>query len=308
MAAPYVLTDDLPLVFAKLTGDSEEAKRAVRQSSQMIRTSLQKIFPVVETIPADKISRFLNDRVAGSDLPAISLTGLITGDGKRIAAVEASRTVSLEPVEGIYFKFRDSGILPRLPGLPDVKEQFRRAVEFVADSKKPRVNIVDDVVFSGGTILNCANQLAARGIEVDTVIANVAINGSVAALGQRGIKMDADYYYDAVIDEVCMRDFIVGAPGGGRNLLLGNGQYVSVPYLYPYGNVGQWASIGRESAAGFSKDCLEASLNIWAALAPDMKFSDLSKPVFKSSPDERIVDSIERMLERKEYDRFANTL
>ena len=307
MTKPYVLTDDLSLEFAGLVSGNPAALKALSDASSTIEDSLKKFFPVVERISAEKIHGFLSDKVSQSALPVISLAGIIPSDGAKVVSVEASRTVKLVKQDG-YFEFIDNGILPRNSSLPAVADQFNNCVSFINQRGQRRVNLLDDVVFSGDTVLDYIDRIERRGLSVDTVIANVVIGGAVKKLEGRGIKIDADYIYDDVVDEVCMRDFIVGTPGGGRNLMTKKGEYVAVPYLYPFANVDRWASVNPEQAIEFSKDCLQASLDLWSRLAPETKFGDLDKPVFKCDPNARITDTLDQMLRERKYAGFANTL
>lgn len=307
MTKPYVLTDDLSLAFSEFTKGRADAVDAVCGASDAIETSLRKFFPVVEKIPAEEIHGFLSDKVSQSALPVISLAGLIPSDGVKVMSVEASRTVKMSKNDG-YFHFVDNGLLPRNSNLPAAADQFNNCVRFIKEKRQKSVNILDDVVFSGGTVLDYVDRLANRGIVVETIITNVATGNAVKRLEKRGVKVDADYVYEDVVDEVCMRDFIVGTPGGGRNLMTKGGEYVSVPYLYPFANVDAWASVSPDQAVEFSRDCLQASLNLWACIAPERKFGDLDKPVFKCDPNAKITDTLDQMLKEKKYARFANTL
>lgn len=308
MTIPYVITDDLSLEFSRYMNGNEKGMQIVSEASDIIENSLKKIFPVVDKISAGEIHGFLTDKVSQSALPVISLVGLIPADGCKVISIEASRTVRLSPVNGCSFEFVDNGSFPRYSSLPPISEQFKNAVDFVAQKGDARVNILDDVVFSGNTVANYIHRLEECGLKIDTVITNVALRRAVGKLNSLGINVDADFVYEDVVDEVCMRDFIVGAPTGGRNLMTKEGQYVSVPYLYPFANVDVWASVNTDEAVEFSKDCLRASLGLWEQLAPDTKFGDLIKPVFKCHPEDRIVDTLARMLRKQEYGRFANTL
>ena len=307
MTKPYVLTDDLSLEFSEYMKGVNNASEVVSEASHMIEGSLQKFFPDVKRISSERIFGYLTEKVSESALPVISLAGIIPADGTKVVSVEASRTVKLSKGNG-QFQFIDNGILPRNSGLPAVADQFNNSVSFITEQGLKRVNLLDDVVFSGNTVLDYVDRLENRGLSVDTVIANVVIGGAVTKLKNRDINVQADFVFDDVVDEVCRRDFIVGAPGGGRNLMTKRGEYVAVPYLYPFANVDVWASVNEEQAIEFSKDCLEASLSIWSQLAPDIKFGELDKPVFKCDANAKITETLETMLKERKYVRFANTL
>lgn len=308
MNKPYVLTDDLSLVFAQYTSDHPNLSNEIDQASQMIQSSLAEFFPIVEKISADRIKKFLERKSQDKGLSVLSLTPLLPANNTNIVAIEGSRTVEIAQGDSDTFNFQDIGILQRCTSIPPIQEQFLRASRYLSAKEDMHINICDDVIFSGGTIIEYIKKLNNEGIQVDTVIANVAIQGGINRLNSMNIKVDADFVCDDVIDEVCMRDFIIGAPNGGRNLRLQDGNFVSVPYIYPFANVGSWASLSDKQAQSFSKICTEASILIWSSIDRNIKFSDLPKPIFNCNSNDRVVDRLQSILRNKEYERFANTL
>ena len=312
MPKPYILTDDLCLVFSDLstTRSAEDLTKVLSYASDRITAKLEEIYPRVERISSERMSTFVNRSIMANSDPVISLIPLTHAEdfpGRQIEKIESSRTVKAILKNDEQIIFEDLGSMPRNSNMPCLKEQFKTAAVNI-NGHASSVHLVDDVVFSGGTIVMLADQLKKHGIEVQSVIANVAITDGLERLNKHGIVVNADFVYDDVIDEVCMRDFIIGAPAGGRNLLLNDKSYACIPYVSPFGDVEGWASITREHVADFSRVCLESSLSIWEEIGPDMRFKDLPKPVFGCQPNETITKKIETMLERKAYEQRTRAL
>lgn len=304
MSKPYVLTDDLLTVFHEIatTSSSYDVASAIENASNRITVALEEIYGKVERISSERMSNYLHSTIAQTDDPVISLIPLTHRNdypAQQIEKIESSRTVKPMLGDDGVMRFEDLGSHPRYSGAPSLDKQFERAAKNLNGAQK--AEIVDDVLFSGGTIETYFTRLKTQGIAVSRVITNVSIQGGIDRLKAHGIIVDSDLVYQDVIDEVCMRDFIVGAPAGGRNLLRDDGSYAAVPYLAPFGDVSDWASIAPEHVTKFSKTCLEASLEIWTTLGADIKFGDLAKPVFGCKPEDKIATRIQELLDRQAY-------
>lgn len=299
--SPYVVTNDLSLVFSKFRARGKALPSAadLDDASRGIETALRRTFDDVQIIGADRISDFLVTSIKKSDLPVISLTGLLTAD-QVAGSIECSRTVEILTQSDGFFSYSDVGLKPRRQDVPDVTAQFNRLVQALGDTKE--VALADDVIFSGGTIIRLAKQLSDAGITVKKAYASLIINDAIGLLADHKIESCADLIFQDVIDEVCMRDFIIGAPDGGRNVLVGD-TYASAPYVSPFGDIGQWASIPKEHIESFSKQAVEASLSLWnkmdAVNGMHHLVKDLTKPVVFWKPEDRIVDSLQSILETR---------
>ena len=295
-AVPYVVTDDLDIVFAELSQQKQNMPSAeiVREASGAVINSLKSIFPRVDKIDAKRIIGFLKNCAQRESLPVISLTSLLNEPDGALS-LELSRSVTHQGGSLAQSTFGDAGLLPRYSSDLSLKNQFSK-VACRAQAISTEVALADDVVFTGGTIKKIITGLAAEGVRVRKLFTSVAMQDGIDAIKRLGVEVKADFIYQDVIDEVCMRDFIVGAPGGGRNVILPDGSHASAPYMYPFGQIEQWASIEGESAASHSLICLEASIQVWDetinASGQAIRFGDLEKAVLFCKPEEAVGDKL----------------
>ncbi len=298
--APYVVTDDLEIVFPYLRRQViiPPDLNVVKSASEKIRRALNMVFPRVDVVDASRISGYLNGRISLISIPTISLTGLL--DNKLTTAdLHFSRSVRRVSNDLSGSGYQSIGVMPRTRQDLSYTEQFDLAANLIGSSSN-RIVLVDDVVFSGGTILTIAREFSKRSISIEKVIVSVAIESAIPKLVAEGINIDADIVYNDVHDEVCMRDFIIGAPEGGRNVISLDGYYEAAPYINPFGEIENWASIPQDRSEEFSRIATEASLDIWRDVDRRNKrpilVGDLAKPIISLNVSESIVAQLERKL------------
>lgn len=308
---PYVVTDDLRLVvdkFRDAKGLYPPSAQAMQEASAAIRDTLKTIFDAVDIISAEEISNFLIEQAAKADLPVISMSTLVPRE-LTAGELSMSRSVALTR-NGKGPRFQSMGAQPRYRHNPPVQEQFNR----VSGMKPgPEVAIIDDVVFTGGTIVNAVDALAKRGIAVKKIIANVAMTAAINRLSMLGIETVADRVYEDVIDEVCARDFLVGMPEGGRNVLLPDGQHACAPYIQPFGDTGNWASIPEDARENFSRRMLETSHAFWSEMenanGQRLGIDHFIKPLVYWPKTPLITEGIQDIVDKRRYQKcFARTL
>ena len=168
------------------------------------------------------------------------------------------------------------GIGPR-PGCGSIAEQ-------VADIKyasrgKPIV-IVEDGVFSGGTMRYAVETLKKAGVEVSNVIVGFIFPSSsenIDWLEKNGVKVSWLMEFGELIDWVPDHDFLPLVPNCGKVIGVSpfgepvpyydrEGLAFSVPYVFPFGPVGPWASIPEENKRALAKKCLSLSLQVYSKL------------------------------------------
>lgn len=297
---PYVVTDDLEIVFSYLQrrGISLPSASVIKSASQKVISALSEVFPKVDAVEASRISDYLNAKASLSSLPAVSLTGLLD-DKFATAALHFSRSVRRSSGDLGSFGYKSIGVMPRTAKDLGYGEQLDLAARIIKQ-KFNRVALIDDVVFSGGTILSVTEEFAKRGVAVAKVIASVAIEGAIPKLAEQGITVDADVVYSNVCDEVCMRDFIVGAPEGGRNVISEDGYYEAAPYIEPFGDIQSWASIPPERCKEFSMIATRASLDIWEDIdrknGRPILVGELAKPIVGLNVSESVVKQLKYQL------------
>ncbi len=303
MSKPYVVTDDISHVMKKLGKQGLVAPDYghEKETSGAIIHSLNQIFDKVDVVPAERIVGYLQDQAAKSDLPVISMTGLIEDGENILSSLCFSRSVSFDGFDGRgyhSYKLADPDIWPRSVKSKSITEQFAEAAQYCANHTD--VALIDDVVFSGGSIVSVADKLMKHGIHVKKVYASIVMEKALIRLHDCGIEAFGDYTYNAVTDEVCMRDFVVGCPDGGRNVIVTPQAFASAPYIYPFGDIAGWASIEGANAVRFSRDALLASKALWEVIdaknGRDVQMKKLAKPIVTWDADEHVLSGINRAL------------
>ena len=124
--------------------------------------------------------------------------------------------------------------------------------------------MVDDVIFSGDAIVEVSELLRAKGVQVSTVLAAIAIGEGRRKIEEAGIEVKSVVEYEDVKDEICERDFLAGVPFSGRTVYQEDGSHYSAPYFAPFGLPERWASIdGTTAARKLSLYCIERSIELW---------------------------------------------
>jgi len=131
--------------------------------------------------------------------------------------------------------------VPRQDSKP-LKEQITRIGEQWPDIGDRSVLLVDDGIFSGGTVDFVLQLLSAIGVEEKKVqVLGFIGNGAQQDLNKRGITTRVVQQIENLFDWVDLRDF---GPFGGKLLKSGRGNRVTsaVPYLFPWSQ-GEGASL-----------------------------------------------------------------
>lgn len=168
------------------------------------------------------------------------------------------------------------GIGPR-PGCANIAEQVE---DIKYASKGKPIVIVEDGVFSGGTIRYVVDILKKAGVEVSNIIVGFIFPSSsdnINWLEENGVKVSWLKEFGELMDWVPDHDFLPLVPNCGKVIGVspfGNpvpyydreGFAFSVPYVFPFGPVGSWASIPEENKRALAKKCLSLSLQVYSKL------------------------------------------
>lgn len=256
---PYVVSDDingLMSSWAAHNGLEVPQSGVFKSVTRDLRSQLEGIFPEnVDVIDESTIRPGLEALVQSSRTPVISLDrAYVRPDLPNVEGY-------IDLTRGVDESFRDIGIRQR-PG-HETKDQ--QLAKLWTPTPQP-VALVDDVLFTGGSLLGLAEDLALVNRPVTKVIAGIAIGDGVTRLENSGIEVTYVEKYDNVIDEVCARDFYPGVPFSGRSIFTPTGEVWSAPYIAPFGDPVVWASIPEERAQDFSQACLEQAITVWSAV------------------------------------------
>ena len=101
-------------------------------------------------------------------------------------------------------------------------------------------------------------------IQVPCVCVGIGIAGGVRKLQALGCAVRCVRFYEAVIDEVCERDFYPGIPLSGR--LVAKSSNVGMPYILPFGRPKEWATIPEEWHRELSRFCLTQTIRLFTEI------------------------------------------
>lgn len=134
------------------------------------------------------------------------------------------------------------------------------------------VALLDDVVFSGRTLISTIKELQNYGVNVHAVTAAVGVKDGVDNLKGTSfgvmdmpdrLAVECLEEFDDVSDQVCERDFFPGVPYSGRAHYLEN---TAFPYVLPFGLPGKWASIPEKEITRFSVLCIDNTIALFSEI------------------------------------------
>ena len=270
--SPYVLSADLADIFTKWGSEKKifvPCRASLKDVVGKIEHALGGIFDMIHIIDDASITNSFQKACSEVTRPIVSIDRIYMSN-----VLGDAFTGYLDVTRAVDERFEPVGLIARpknQAGSAYSVEYLNEAVRRLPESYLGReVTLVDDVVFSGGTIAKIVRALNDRNISVSSVVAGVSIGEAKATLAASGIGLQSAHHFENVIDEVCCRDFIVGAPHGGRTIVVkndkstqGNTSLQYAPYLLPFGLPDKWASIPKEKCVSFSLAMLEVSMDLW---------------------------------------------
>lgn len=239
-----------------------------------LEQTLSRYFDQVDVVPEEFIRRGLSELIARAPYPVVSLDRAYISPNQQnlLGYLDATRTVDQN--------LANTGLGGRAREIT-----LERQIGRIGSQQSGRViSLVDDVVFEGKTMLQLIQKLRNKGVTIDTVYSGITIKDGQDLLEQNGVRVESLLVYDQVVDEICERDFVVGAPYSGRSVVTSSGQIEGAPYLKPFGKPVEWASIPPEFADEFSLFCLAQSVELWKKAEQlsqqSIATQQLAKPVF----------------------------
>lgn len=128
--------------------------------------------------------------------------------------------------------------------------------------------VVEDDVFSGGSVIGSVDALIAAGAHIQSVVTGIQV-GKPKKLEAMGIPVVSVVQYETddgrdIFDAVDLgdpRDYLVGA--SGLVTKLPNGEYGRAPYILPLVSAAARASIPTAQERRFSQDVLQANMEFF---------------------------------------------
>lgn len=164
---------------------------------------------------------------------------------------------------------KQPGLHPR-HGNDPLDHQLHRIAEHLCASsdRVVEITLVDDVIFSSNTLCELYDYALNVHLRIARAVCGILIGTSDRAeLKQRNIHIDAAYTFSGahpepeVVDEICERDFFVFAPMTGRTLA-DTTQNAGFPYIEPFGDARNWASIAPEKVHEVSRALIELNVDL----------------------------------------------
>lgn len=139
---------------------------------------------------------------------------------------------------------------------PPFDVQFAKIASAVPDIGERRTIVVDDGLFTGGTVKEFVNMAKARGLPINVTNVVGFVGDGTNPLGDR-VSIDTALRVGNLFDWVDQRDF---TPFGGKQLASGRRNMVTsaVPYIYPWSD-GSSASLDMEPCFFSMSECMLTS-------------------------------------------------
>lgn len=246
-----------------------------KERQQRLAAKLQEIIPdcCVETIEANK----LTNKIVGSlhDLLAVTPEAVVISTVAAVASKTNGHCMQVNRIvdpKGQYL-----GVGPR-PGNASLHSQF---ADIKASLEKRPVILVEDGSFSGGTMkrmIEICNELQ---IDIHCLVIGFLFASAMETI-RKVFPREKDIHYwreESFQDWMPDHDFYPFVPNAGKvvgfsynadhvvrhmPVYLHSGLSLCMPYILPYGNPAEWASIPAEHAKKFSTFCLqEAKCIFW---------------------------------------------
>jgi len=260
MSAPYVVSSDLETLWSR--AGVVLPQDALKRFRLGVSNCLKSIFGGCEWITETELSDGIQQLLAESDLPIVCLDKVYARN--QALCIDASR---------LHDKTGEA--LGLGSGNEEYGTMLALQVQRIAMKTGNEVALVDDVLFSGKLCKYLVEMFQTNGVTVRHIYTGVAIGHGINKVESLGCKVKAVRIYETVVDQVCERDFMPGAPFSGRTVV---GLYnTGMPYLLPYGRPESWASIPAAYAATFSATCLKLAAEIYYEIG--MRQADLPRNI-----------------------------
>jgi hypothetical protein len=263
---PYVVSEDIGLLLGPWTREhhlTHPSEAFLRKLRGEMAEELRHIFPENDIVFVEEndLQQGITSlaRAPRADRPETVSLDRVYFQGDPLLTLDTTRMIDPE--------LRQLSKLGSRTAEP-LDDQFRRILRTLKDCAVTTIQLVDDVVFSSGSITEIIRQFQAADIRVVRIVSGITIRQAKQDLQSAfpGIEVDSVREYEAVLDEICERDFYPGVPLSGR--LIGEdgipaAPEVGAPYLRPFGRPMDWASIPESQEKEWSLFCIRQSIKLW---------------------------------------------
>jgi hypothetical protein len=224
-----------------------------------LKTDLENIFPDddIVIIPEQEMLRTARSQIKNCRLPIVSMDRVYAGGNN--ADITKYLEITRDGAGG-YISRNRNGVAEPL----DIV--IRKLCGELKNEK--HIAILDDVLYSGETMLKVVNEFKKNGVQVDQILVGLAKDEASTLYKSEGIDLQAGRIMTNLRDELCERDFFFGVPHSGTQI----GGTVTEPYFLPFSaglnDKGENKMEGKTSIPPlnqieFSQNCIKRSLNLW---------------------------------------------
>ena len=141
-------------------------------------------------------------------------------------------------------------------------EDLPRQIDAIERPDNKKLGIVEDDIFTGGTLKHMIAFLSERDINIETIVSGVSSTKTI-----NGIPVHSALYIEPeqLLELTDPRDYIFGALNGGL-VVTHMQQKTRVPYCAPFTDVGQRSSISVSKTKVFSQMVAEANITLHSTL------------------------------------------
>lgn len=269
----YVLTNDLGERIAGLRFLGVKTPAAddplFTDFHEQVKNKLTAMIPTIKVVSYSMKQLVEEVWVEAARVRDLIKDAVVVSSCAEVANVRRGHTIEINRI--VNERGEVIGLGPR-PGNPSLDCQLN-SIASIADGNP--VVLVEDGIFTGSTICFLMDEFAARRIRVTSIIAGLSFPKAKDRIRKK-------YGTDVVtIKEVGVpfewmpdHDFIPFAPncdrvfGGkfGKEILpyyTHEGVSYSFPYVLPFGNPVEWASLPKDHAVSFSLYCLQTALELF---------------------------------------------
>lgn len=183
-----------------------------------------------------------------------------------------------------------------------VEKQIEKLSKLFKLINQKEIVIADDVIYSGSVIQKVINLFNNQGIKVKAIISAISTKKAQKnILNTNNIPILSEIILeDTIIDQICERDFYFGITGSGIATRTTNNSIKKAPYFYPFGDPVTRASIPRDNAITFSKNCILRSIKLWEAIQKEQPnfrlINDLPEEIMNTNKEDEIIYTLKKGL------------
>ncbi len=186
---------------------------------------------------------------------------------------------------------KDTGQIAR-PGYASLNAQAQQIAERMQGQP---VCVVEDDIFSGGSIIASLDKLTDCGVTIQKIIPGIQI-GSPHKITQSGLAIDPVVKYKTIdgadiFDKVDLgdpRDYLLGA--SGLVVHLPQRAYGRAPYILPFVSTSARSSVPQQAERGFALKVLEANWNFFHGVE-----GKLGQPLLLGHMDEHFTNMMHQL-------------